>query len=138
MDITTERPRDDVAIVALSGELDASNYEQVIEVARQLHDAGAHHFVFDLSDVSYMGSSGLVAIHSAAMLARGQEPPSAEDGWDAIHRMGHETASGTSDGSLRIVNPSAPVDRVLERTGMKRLFEVYPDRATALGAIHDG
>src|SRR5262245_23356800 len=134
MDITTERPRDDVAVVALSGELDASNFERVIDTARELHQQGAHHFVLDLSDVSYMGSSGLVAIHSAAMLARGQEPPSPEDGWDAIHQMGHEVASGTSDGSLRIVGPSPSVDRVLERTGMKRLFEVYPDRAAALAA----
>jgi anti-anti-sigma regulatory factor len=136
MDITTERPRDDVAIVGLAGELDASNFERVIDTARQLHDAGAHHFVLDLSGLTYMGSSGLVAIHSAAMIARGQEPPSPDDGWDAIHRMSHEVASGTSDGSLRIVGPTASVDRVLERTGMKRLFEVHPDQAAALAAIH--
>jgi anti-anti-sigma regulatory factor len=136
MDITTERPRDDVAIVGLAGELDASNYQQVIDTARRLHAEGAHHFVLDLSDLTYMGSSGLVAIHSAAMLARGVEPPSPDDGWDAIHRMSNDVATGTIDGSLRIVGPTASVDRVLERTGMKRLFEVHADRDSALGAIH--
>lgn len=136
MDITTERPRDDVAVVALTGELDASNYEQVIDIARQLRDQGAHHLVLDLSGLTYMGSSGLVAIHSAAILARGGEPPSPEDGWDAIHRMSNDVATGTNDGSLRLVGPSASVDRVLERTGMKRLFEVHGDRESALGAIH--
>ena len=136
MDITTERPREDIAILGLTGELDASNFEQVIDTARQLHDAGAHHFVLDLSALTYMGSSGLVAIHSAAILARGGQPPSPDDGWDAIHRMSNDVATGTSDGSLRLVGPSASVDRVLERTGMKRLFEVHPDRDSALAAIH--
>jgi anti-anti-sigma regulatory factor len=136
MDITTERPRDDVAVVGLTGELDASNFEQVIATARQLHDDGASHFFLDLSGLTYMGSSGLVAIHSAAILARGGQPPSPEDGWDAIHRLSNDVATGTSDGSLRLVGPSPSVDRVLERTGMKRLFEVHPDRASALAAIH--
>jgi anti-sigma B factor antagonist len=136
MDITTDRQRDDVAVVALTGELDGSNFEQVIETARSLRDQGVHHLVLDLSGLSYMGSSGLVAIHSAAMLARGQEPPSPEDGWDAFHRMGDDVARGSDDGSLRLVAPSPAVDRVLDRTGMKRLFEVHPDRDAALAAIH--
>ena len=88
MDITTERPRDDVAVVALSGELDASNYQQLIDTARSLKAQGAHHFVLDLSGLTYMGSSGLVAIHSIALLARGREPISPDDGWQAIHDIG--------------------------------------------------
>ena len=135
MDITTERPRDDVAVVALDGELDASNFEEVVATARTLRDDGAHHLILDLSGLTYMGSSGLVALHSAAILARGGEPPSPEDGWDAFHRMGDEVARGTSDGSLALVAPSPAVDRVLERTGMKRLFAVHPDRQAALDAI---
>src|SRR4051794_37686294 len=107
MDISTERPRDDVAVVALTGELDASNFEQVIDTARVLTRDGAHHLILDLSGLSYMGSSGLVAIHSAALLAQGHEPPSPEDGWDAFHRMSNDVATGASDGTLRIVAPSA-------------------------------
>jgi len=136
MEITSDRPSDDVAVIALDGELDGSNFERVIDAARRLHGEGAHHFVLDLSGLSYMGSSGLVAIHSASILARGGEPPSPDDGWDAIHRMSSERELGTTDGSLRLVGPSPSVDRVLERTGMKRLFEVHPDRASALAAIH--
>ena len=138
MDISTERPRDDVALVALTGELDASNFEDVIDTARQLTSDGAHHLILDLSGLSFMGSSGLVAIHSAALLAQGHEPPSPEDGWDAFHRMSNDVATASDDGSLRIVAPSAAVDRVLDRTGMKRLFAVHADRDEALGAIHAG
>ena len=136
MDITTERPRDDVAVVALSGELDASNYQQLIDTARSLKAEGTHHFILDLSGLTYMGSSGLVAIHSAALLARGIEPPSPEDGWDAFHQMSNEVATGSDDGSLRLVAPPPSVDRALDRTGMKRLFAIHADRAEALDAIH--
>ena len=47
--------------------------------------------VLDLGGLTYMGSSGLVAIHSiAALLARGHEPISPDDGWQAIHFIGSE------------------------------------------------
>ena len=41
MDITTERPSPDVAVIALDGELDGSNFEQVIEAGRIAIAAGA-------------------------------------------------------------------------------------------------
>jgi len=128
MDITTERPRDDVAVVALSGELDASNYQQLIDTARSLKAQGAHHFILDLSGLTYMGSSGLVAIHSAALLARGIEPPSPEDGWDAFHQMSNEVATGSDDGSLRLVAPPPSVDRAPRVF----LYRPEPGRASTL------
>jgi anti-anti-sigma regulatory factor len=136
MDITTERPSDHVIVIALNGELDASNFEQVIETARQGRQAGADCAVIDLGGLTYMGSSGLVAIHSVAMIMRGEEPPSSEDGWDAFHRIGHEVSGGPGKPSLRLAAPQPPVDRVLDRTGMKRLFEVHPDRASAVAAAN--
>ena len=38
MDITTDRPSPDVAVIGLTGELDGSNFEQVIEAGRVAHD----------------------------------------------------------------------------------------------------
>ena len=64
MEITTDRPSPDVTVIGLDGELDGSNFEQVIDAGRAARDAGARRIVLDLSGVSYMGSSGLVAIHS--------------------------------------------------------------------------
>jgi anti-anti-sigma regulatory factor len=137
MDITTNRPAADVEVLALTGELDASNFERVIDAARAAHDGGAKTLVIDLSGLSYMGSSGLVAIHSAALIMRGEQPPSPEDGWDAFHRLGHAVDAGP-DQRVLLVAPSPAVDRVLERTGLKRLFGIHPDVDTAVAAATAG
>jgi len=131
MEITTDRPSPDVTVIGLDGELDGSNFEQVIDAGRAARDAGARRIVLDLSDVSYMGSSGLVAIHSIALLLAGREPASPEDGWQAIHDV---TQTVGDEADVLLAGPQASVQRVLDRSGMSELFPVHPDRATALRA----
>jgi anti-anti-sigma regulatory factor len=137
MDITTDRPSADLAVIGLAGELDGSNFEQVIEAGRVARSAGATRIVLDLSGLTYMGSSGLVAIHSIALLLRGLEPTSPEDGWQAIHDL--SSAPDTDvDAGLSLAGPPPSVERVLERSGMLGLFAVHPDRATAIAAGSGG
>ena len=133
MDITTDRPSADLAVIGLVGELDGSNFEQLIDAGRAARDGGARRIVLDLSGLTYMGSSGLVAIHSIALLLRGQEPTSPEDGWQAIHDLSAAPAEGL-DGALTLAGPPASVERVLDRSGMLGLFAVHPDRAAAVAA----
>jgi hypothetical protein len=80
-----------------------------------------------------MGSSGLVAIHSIALLTRGHEPIDPDDGWQAIHDIGSE-ANDPGDPTVHLAAPGPSVSRVLERSGMASLFPVYADRASALAA----
>lgn len=137
MDITTDRPSADLAVIALTGELDGSNFEQVIAAGRAARDDGARRIVLDLGGLTYMGSSGLVAIHSVALLLRGQEPTSPEHGWQAIHDIGGEAAAG-GPASLILAAPQPSVRRVLERSGMIELFPVHGDRSAALDAAAGG
>ncbi len=133
MEITTEQ-RGDVSVVRLDGELDASNFEEVIETARTVRDSGARALVFDMSGLTYMGSAGLVAIHSAAILMSGGEPPSPEDGWDALHQLSYDVSAGRMREAVKLAAPPPTVDRVLERAGLKRLFEIHPDVESAVAA----
>ena len=133
MDITTERAGD-TAVVALSGELDASNYETLIDTARRLRGEGAKRLVVDMSGLTYMGSAGLVALHSMAAIIAGGEPPDPEAGWQAIHDVGASVSGGQMQDALRLAGPPPSVDRVLERTGLKGIFSVHPDRQSALDA----
>ena len=133
MDITTDRPSPDVAVIGLTGELDGSNFEQVIEAGRVAHDGGARRIVIDLSGLTYMGSSGLVAIHSVALILRGQEPVSPEDGWQAIHDLG-SNAAGDSEAGVVLAGPPPAIERVLDRSGMLGLFPVHADLASAVAA----
>jgi anti-anti-sigma regulatory factor len=132
MDITTDRPSADVAVITLDGELDGSNFERVIDAGRAARDGGVRRLVLDLSGLTYMGSSGLVAIHSIALLMAGKEPTSPEDGWGAIHEV--NKGVDEDEPAVHLAGPQPSVRRVLERSGMVGLFPVHEDRASALGA----
>ena len=124
-----------VSVVALDGELDASNYEQVIEVVRKAYADGARALVLDLAGLTFMASSGLFALHSAVRIMRGETPPDPEGGWGALREM---AADDAQDGNVRIAGAQEAIARVLERTGMTRLFGMDASRADALAALQGG
>lgn len=123
-----------VAVVILDGELDASNYELVIDAVRQAYGRGARGLVLDFASVSFMASSGLFALHSAVRIMRGETPPDPESGWGALHEMSDDDAGE----NVRIAAAQAPITRVLDRTGMTRLFGMDGSRDDAVAALQGG
>ena len=122
-----------VTVIALTGELDASNYEQVIDVVRNAHADGSRGLVLDLEHLTFMASSGLFALHSAVRIMRGETPPDPEEGWGALHQMAQDRDAQAS--SVRLAAAQEPIARVLERTGMLRLFALDATRADAVAAL---
>lgn len=120
-----------VTVIALDGELDASNYEQVIDVVRAAYEEGSRGLVLDLTGLSFMASSGLFALHSAVRIMRGETPPDPEGGWGALHEMSHDDAK---ESNVRIAGAQEAISRVLERTGMTRLFGIDASRQAAIAA----
>ena len=125
-----------VTVVALAGELDASNYEQVIDVVRTAYADGSRGLVLDLSDLTFMASSGLFAMHAAVRIMRGETPPDPEEGWGALHQMAQDQDAPES--SVRLAAAQEPIARVLDRTGVLRLFVLDATRADAVAAIQGG
>ena len=121
-------------IMQLHGELDASNYMQVIARARELYAAGSRRLLLDLSDLSFMASSGLVALHSIVLIMNGEEPPDLEYGWSAF-RAATEAAQGQTTAVCKVLNPRPSVNRTLEVSGFKTFLGVYTDLETALAAF---
>jgi anti-anti-sigma factor len=117
-------------VLALEGELDASNFQEVIETARRLYDEGTRHLIIDLAELQFMASSGLVALHSIVQIMHGQEPLDPEGGWATLHSLG-----GDKQDEVRLAGPQPGVQRVLTRTGLDRLFVIHADRHTALEAV---
>ena len=124
-----------VTIISLDGELDASNFNELIETTRQLYEAGTRHLLVDMSNLRFMASSGLVALHSMLRLMHGEPPPDPEAGWGALHSLGLDTAGGDTQTEVQLCGPQSAVERVLTRTGLTRLFHIHPDRPTALAAF---
>ena len=125
-----------VTVVALEGELDASNYESVIDVVRSAYADGARGLVFDLSGLTFMASSGLFALHSAVRIMRGEVPPDPEGGWGALHEMTQD--QGSVSGNVCLAEAQEAIARVLDRTGMMRLFNLHATRADAVTALQGG
>jgi len=118
-------------ILDLDGELDASNYLDVIERVHQLYSDGARQLVIDLSDLSFLSSSGLVALHSAALVMRGEEPPGPELGWSAFHAIATDVEQGFET-CCKLVNPQGRVRKTLEMTGFNAFLEVFDDTDAAV------
>jgi anti-anti-sigma factor len=118
-----------VTILGLEGELDASNFQDLIDTARRLYDEGTRLLIIDLSGLRFMASSGLVALHSVVQIMQGQEPLDPEGGWQALHSLG-----GDRQTVVRPAGPQPAVERVLQRTGLDRMFIVHADRYTAIDA----
>jgi anti-anti-sigma regulatory factor len=120
-----------VTVIKLDGQLDGQNFQELITKAQELHGAGARDFLLDLSDLTYISSAGLVALHSVALLARGEELPDMEGGWAAYRSMGRSGEAGVQK-HVKLLNPRSEIMSVLDMVGFSRVFEIFTDRDEAL------
>jgi anti-anti-sigma regulatory factor len=123
-----------VTVLAIKGELDGSNFTQVIAIVKRLYDEGARHLLLDFSELTFLSSAGLVAVHSAALIMRGENPPDLEEGWGAFRAMGRDVSSGTAENVI-ILNPQPRVTKTLDTSGMSQFIQIFSDREAAIGAF---
>jgi anti-anti-sigma regulatory factor len=120
-----------VTVIKLDGQLDGQNYQELITKSQELYKAGTHDFLLDLSDLTYISSAGLVALHSMALLSRGEELPDTESGWSAYRSMGRSSEAGLQK-HVKLLNPRSEVMGVLDMVGFSNVFEIYTDLDEAL------
>jgi anti-anti-sigma regulatory factor len=123
-----------VTVLGVQGDLDGSTYTELIAKGKELCAAGPRDIVLDLSGMPYMSSAGLVALHSVAMMARGQQPPDPESGWEAFRAIARDQTPGTQQ-RVKLLSPTARVAKVLDTTGFTRFFDVHTDLATAVASF---
>ena len=120
-----------VTVIKLDGQLDGQNFQELIAKAQELHSAGGRDFLLDLSDLTYISSAGLVALHSIALLARGEEIPDMEGGWAAYRSMGRSSEAGLQK-HVKLLNPRSEIIGVLDMVGFSNVFEIFTDREEAV------
>lgn len=133
MDIHVEiRQSDDndvVAVMRLQGDINASNFMEVVNQAQGLYNNPARNLILDLGAVTAISTTGLVALHKIALLYSGVpqqvETNTEEPRPDFTH-------SSNARKFVKLLNPQPAVDQALEKAGMKLFFKVFQDLETAI------
>jgi anti-anti-sigma factor len=123
-----------VTVIKLDGQLDGQNFQELISKAQELYSTGARDFLLDLSDLTYISSAGLVALHSVALMARGEELPNMEGGWAAYRSMGRSSEAGVQK-HVKLLNPRSEIMGVLDMVGFSSVFQIYTDRDEAVNSF---
>jgi len=105
--------RDDLAVVTLSGSLDATVSGELRLALQQALSRGVRALILDLSAVSFVDSSGLAALVSILKAAR------------------------TRQAEVALCSLALPVRTVLELTRLDRVFDIYADVDQAQAAQDD-
>ncbi len=123
-----------VTVLKLDGQLDGQTYQELINKGRDAYEAGWRDFLVDMSDLSYISSAGLVALHSMALLVRGEPLPDTEAGWSAYRSMSRSKEAGVQQ-HIKLLNPRAEVKSVLDMVGFTAVFDIFTDLDEAVKAF---
>ncbi len=124
-----------VTVIKLDGRLDSQSYQELIAKGQELYSTGACDFLLDLSDLTYISSSGLVALCSLAMLARGEKLPNAEEGGRSVSRpIVHAAQAGTQK-HLKLLSPRPEIVHILDVVGLGTLFDVFTNLEEAVNSF---
>ncbi len=129
--VSTQQGRMPVTVLQPHGNLDASSYTDLINKARELFDGGAKDFSVDLSDVPFMSSAGLVALHSIAVFLRGEKPVDTQSGWSALKSIDRSRTSGMQV-HIKLLSPQEMVSETLDKAGFTHFFQIFTDLKKAV------
>ena len=132
--VSTQQGNVPVTVVQPHGDVDASNYAELVKKVETLHKDGAQDFLIDLSDVSYMSSAGLVALHSIAIMLRGEKAADPQSGWAALKSIDRSRERGMQK-HAKLLNPQEYVADTFEKAGFTQFFEVFNDLKTAVASF---
>lgn len=125
--VSIEQAREPVAVMRLEGNIDASNFVQVVDKAQEIYQNPARNLVLDLSEVPSISTTGLVAIHKIALLYSGlpeEEAPHPD-----------RTHSSAARKHVKLLNPQPAVDQALTTAGLKLFFKIFHDLESALNSF---
>jgi anti-anti-sigma regulatory factor len=120
-----------VTIMQLTGQLDASNYTDVITKAQETYDEGTRDLLIDLSKVSYVSSAGLMSLHTVVLIFASQSMQSKETGHPSFRSINPERDSAVRQ-HVKLLSPQPAVEQVLDVVGLKQFFDIHTDLDVAV------
>lgn len=131
INISQAQGRVPVSVIHVDGKLDGQSYQDLIGKARDLYEAGTRDILIDLTKLAYISSAGLVALHTVALMLRGEALLDDEHGWAAVKSIDRGRDTGMQK-HIKLFNPQPEVNSVLEMVGFSQMFEVFSDHEAAI------
>jgi anti-anti-sigma regulatory factor len=124
--VSIQQGKEPIAVMKLEGDINASNFMEVVDKAQDVYKNPARNLIIDLSDVTGISTTGQVAIHKIALLYSGvDQDVDANENPDFTH-------STSARKYVKLLNPQPEVDKALEKAGLKLFFKTYADLESAV------
>lgn len=133
--ISQKQGRVPVTIIHLEGRLDGMNYQELINKGHELYAEGVRDILLDLTNLTYVSSAGMVAFHNIALLMRGENPPSLDQGWTAYRRMGRSGFAKGGQEHFKLFNPQPEVANILDMVGFNTIFKIFKELDEAVNSF---
>lgn len=114
--ISHEEGDKQVTVIRLTGSLDANTQSQLENKAKEVIDGGAEYLLLDMSNVDYLGSAGMRAIHAIT------------------NQLSPDDPSMRSD-RLKVVNPSPAAGKVFKTLGFDSFIDIHDNVDEAIAAL---
>ena len=105
-----------VTVLRLNGSLDANTQSDLEGKAKEAIDSGAQFILLEMSEVDYLGSAGMRAIHAITNLLSPEDP-------------------SLRSASLKIVNPSPAAAKVFKTLGFDSFIDIHDSIDEAVAAF---
>jgi anti-anti-sigma factor len=128
--VSQKQERVPVTVFRIKGNIDVSSYQQLQVQAEEAFKAGTRYLLLDLTQVPYISSAGLRALHYIFTLLR----------TDAAKESDSAISKGLRDGTfrsphLKLLNPSPGVLNALSTAGFDMYLEIHRDLQEAVASF---
>ena len=129
IEVSIHEAQEPVAVMRIKGKIDASNFVEIINQSQEIYKKPVHNLIIDLSEVPFISSAGLVAIHKISLIYSG--------GQQEVEQKGKETRPDFTHNAnarkrVKLLSPQPGVDQILEVAGLKLFFKVFYDLESAI------
>jgi anti-anti-sigma regulatory factor len=129
IDISIQQTSETVAVMKLTGDINASNFMEIVDKAGETYMNPSRYLIIDLSDVPSISSTGMVAIHKIALIYSGV-PQDVQENENPDFTHSNEARK-----YVKLLSPQPQVDETLGKSGMKLFFKIFDDLDSALQSI---
>lgn len=126
INVTLKQARQLVAVMSIQGDIDASNFVQIVDKAQEIYRNPSRYLIIDLSEVPSISSTGLAAVHKIALMYSGIQGAIVHPDF---------THNSSARKYVKLLNPQPAVDKALETAGLKLFFKVFDNLENALNSF---